>query len=1006
MNIKSNVLTVTMFICFAHQLFAQGVLQGVVSDSTSRQELIGANVFLKGTAMGAVTDIEGKYKIMGIPEGTYSLRFSYLGFTTKIVEVKVIDRQSIVVNSKLVPDVIEGNEVVITAQARGQVAAINQQLTSKSIVNVVSEEKIKELPDANAAEAIGRLPGISLVRSGGEATKIVLRGLSSKYSNITIDGVKIPATDATTRDVDLSTISQGSLAGIELFKTLTSDQDADAIAGAVNLVTKKAPSQRNIVLDVKGDYNRLMNSAKQYDLGLRYSERFFDDIVGIQLQGNFEQKIRSKERTTYSYTPLYAIDSSNQNTSLYNDYKIKSFTVDFTDEIRSRNGIQGIIDINTPDSGSLKLSGMYSNTGRNSTVFNRVYPGAGSNTPWDYNFRYSEQTIGTSNASLQGKNFIDDFQIDWGASYAESRTENPYDYALKFTENNGAAGGILSSHDHPEINIIPFARNDFSAAACSTAIYYMRENFDKEKTIFLNVLKKYTVMDVVSGEIKFGGKYKSKSRWMAQEELDDNSYLHSLATNGIDTNRIKSSRFSDYYLTASKFGAPSLSDFIDYPASSRDLLGLYRMTPLINVDAMKLWYDLTKSASINGEIEYLPNAQARLSNYNVIEKVSAAYLMNTLNFGQDVTLILGARVEQETNDYTASFTTGSISNIGIRYGFTNPIQDSTATYTETIWLPNALLTLRPTEYLTFRLAAYEALARPDFNWRMPNFFVQNSNSSVTVGNPGLKDTKAWNYEINTQFYSNTIGLVSLSAFYKKLDNLFHAMDGVQIDKPYLEELFDKVGMDWLHSEPFRSLILRNPSSNLTLPYNSSRSSYAWGLEFEQQTNCSFLPGYWSNITVSYNVSITRSETYILGNQTLYKTDSALVRNKWIVTQTPYHVVSEVKRESEGQPNLYGNASIGYDIGGFSGRLSMFYQDEYVEQYSEDGQSDVIVDQFTKLDLALKQVITENISLFLNINNLTNREETSSFRNQKKPWQIARRAELYGTTVDLGVRVSL
>ena len=78
---------------------------------------------------------------------------------------------------QLSPDVIEGEEVVITGQLLGQVLAINQQLTSNNIVNVVSEEKIQELPDMNAAEVIGRLPGVALQRSGGEANKIILRGL-------------------------------------------------------------------------------------------------------------------------------------------------------------------------------------------------------------------------------------------------------------------------------------------------------------------------------------------------------------------------------------------------------------------------------------------------------------------------------------------------------------------------------------------------------------------------------------------------------------------------------------------------------------------------------------------------------------------------------------------------------------------------------------------------------------------------------------------------------------
>ena len=77
---------------------------------------------------------------------------------------------------------IEGEIAIVTAQAFGQRAAINQQLASNSVVNIVSAEKIEELPDATAAEAIGRLPGVSLKRSSGEANKVVIRGLSPKYN--------------------------------------------------------------------------------------------------------------------------------------------------------------------------------------------------------------------------------------------------------------------------------------------------------------------------------------------------------------------------------------------------------------------------------------------------------------------------------------------------------------------------------------------------------------------------------------------------------------------------------------------------------------------------------------------------------------------------------------------------------------------------------------------------------------------------------------------------------
>ena len=245
MRILSSIKGIFSLLLFVPMIaFGQAAIRGTVTDAISGETLIGVNVVVQGTSLGAATDIEGQFRIVGIPDRILNIKISCVGYEAQIVEIDFSQMKDVQKNIQMKPQVIQGEEVVVTAQMRGQIAAINQQITSDRIVNVVSEEKIKELPDANAAEAIGRLPGVSIIRSGGEATQIVLRGLSSKFSNITIDGVRIPATDANTRDIDLSTISQGSLAGVELYKTLTPDQDADAIAGAVNLVTKKAPSER------------------------------------------------------------------------------------------------------------------------------------------------------------------------------------------------------------------------------------------------------------------------------------------------------------------------------------------------------------------------------------------------------------------------------------------------------------------------------------------------------------------------------------------------------------------------------------------------------------------------------------------------------------------------------------------------------------------------------------------------------------------------------------------
>ena len=126
--------------------------------------------------------MEGVYCIKGMAPGDYTLRVSYIRYRSKqMMSLFRIDG-TYQLNFDLFPDIIQGEGCSNYRTSIRTSRAINQQLTSNTIVNVVSEEKIQELPDANAAEAIGRLPGVSVTRSGGEATKIVLRGLSDKYT--------------------------------------------------------------------------------------------------------------------------------------------------------------------------------------------------------------------------------------------------------------------------------------------------------------------------------------------------------------------------------------------------------------------------------------------------------------------------------------------------------------------------------------------------------------------------------------------------------------------------------------------------------------------------------------------------------------------------------------------------------------------------------------------------------------------------------------------------------
>ena len=152
-------------------------VEGFIKDAETGEPLFGANVMLTGTSMGAATGMDGKYVIPNVPAGAYTIQVTYIGYIEQKVEIKVKEGITVKQDFRLKAVGVKGETVIVTAQASGQQQAINQQLTSDNIVNVVSAAKIQELPDANAAESIGRLPGVSLLRSGGEANEVVIRGL-------------------------------------------------------------------------------------------------------------------------------------------------------------------------------------------------------------------------------------------------------------------------------------------------------------------------------------------------------------------------------------------------------------------------------------------------------------------------------------------------------------------------------------------------------------------------------------------------------------------------------------------------------------------------------------------------------------------------------------------------------------------------------------------------------------------------------------------------------------
>ncbi|HPB01285.1 MAG TPA: carboxypeptidase-like regulatory domain-containing protein, partial [Candidatus Marinimicrobia bacterium] len=279
---------------------ATGTVKGRVFDKKTKEALPAANIIVSGTNIGTAADLDGNYFINYVPSGTQVLEVTYIGYEPIEVEVIVPEDGVVIQDLMLSPVAIKGEAVVITGQAASQGAAINQQISSNTITNIVSSSKIRELPDESAAAALSRLPGVSLM----EGDKVAIRGIQAKQNLVLVNGVQLPSTDLEDRSTNLGFFSSNMLSGIEVVKVLTPDMDANAIGGVVNLRLREAPTGFQSDVFAQGSYNTQDRTypGQNYKFWASASNRFFNDKLGVFIQGNAERSNVGNDVTTAGYT--------------------------------------------------------------------------------------------------------------------------------------------------------------------------------------------------------------------------------------------------------------------------------------------------------------------------------------------------------------------------------------------------------------------------------------------------------------------------------------------------------------------------------------------------------------------------------------------------------------------------------------------------------------------------------------------------------------------------------
>ena len=533
------------FVCIAllafllvFQSFASaqtGTIKGVVTDKSSKDALVGANIIVQGTNLGAAADIDGNYIIHNITAGNQVLAISYVGYKNLTLNINVGANKTTVVNIALEPVAIEGKVVLVTAQAKGQLEAINQQLSSTNIVNVVSSEKMQELPDANIAESIGRLPGVSLERNAGEADEVVVRGLSPQFNEVTIEGIPMTSTNFSSlgsasgsgaqggtisfsqdRSIDLSLLSDNLVQGVELSKTLRPDMDANALGGTINLTLKTAQPGLHYNLWGNGGYNNLRDSYNNYKFAGTVSDRFLDDKVGVLLQGNIEEKQLPSDQFNATYaTPTY--------NSTTNQFFINTQSAELTDNTtkRQRYGVSLIIDY-TSDLVDVKFFNVYDSKIDSTITRDFTSSFTGNNFENDY-FIYKTRTEQRTN-SLQALFKLAGTELPVSLSYTkgDQSTPNAQEFIFLQTGVPPISPSALV-YGQPSNLIRDMGVLDPSSVNTTfTDMLINNESLnDAEYDAKIDWKVPFKLSDSFSGKLSVGGKYHSVDRVSNNYEIYD-----------------------------------------------------------------------------------------------------------------------------------------------------------------------------------------------------------------------------------------------------------------------------------------------------------------------------------------------------------------------------------------------------------------------------------------------------------------------------------------------------
>ncbi len=953
--------------------------------------------------IGGTSDQEGNYILLSIPDGEFIVKVIYVGYKEQTFKVSLGGtNRNISHNVSLKSYSRNLEEVVVTSQVKGQLSAINQQLSSTAITNVVASDRIRQNPDANAAEAIGRLPGITVSRSGGEASDIIIRGMPSQYNTVTLNGIELPAASGDSRTASVSGISQYSLQGVEVYKSITPDMDANTVAGAVNMKLRTAPDTFSTSIMVQGGYNAQNNDFKNYKLAFNLSNRFFNNKLGMDLSLSSERTNRSTQKLDASYDWESGVRPEGEYVPLYNTF----IGLTNVSRIVRRNSGTIVLDYRFSPKSGIQFSNFFANNPHDHMVISKTYLPMTGEVLYNVNQNIGGRTNMYSGTIL-GTQIIGRFEIEYGGSYTMSNSQNE-DRVVDVRSYQGFEKGALDQTDRsmPLADIIDMANNEQTPENLRTyglgGRSVIAPNFNKllnkqnenQYEAHLDVTLPFHITNAILVNLKVGGQYKYKDRNRDFDQIVWHSnvfqdFITGSTTTGDGINWIEGLE----WVTLNDNSAVSMENMvggtIDNFLGGGYVFGWYPDVNKIN-QMYDFWVPMVEYYRAQGKEVWEPlfgfeiamgNILPRPSvahDYSFIQNYYAGYMMPTISIGNKFTLVPGFRYEKIDAKMEAWYVERRVNETMEIPGY-----ETSGQRENDYFLPMVHFKYKALRSLQFQGSYTQTLNRPVFNIVIPYVYVDNANKPFKheSGNTQLRPELWSNYDINIALHSSKVGLFSINGFYKNVKDKIWSRTWTRLaeDEPI---------------PPFSDL----DEVDVTGFYNHEYKVTVMGFETEWQTNFWYLPKPFNHFTLSLNYSYIHNETkYPWEEVNLVPFDTT---DRGRIIYKKVRLDSAYVGPMINQPTHLANASLGFSYKGFDAWLSFQYIGDV--PISRNGAEEKHVDKiaFVRWDFQSRlKLPLKGMELMFSVANINNIQEEQYMKGDSRPIHVER----YGWTSDFGLR---